>query len=80
MNSHTLTMEQGPNLRSQDMRYRRIGGEQAYRDEPMVGCMPYWPGTIHSSVCLTPDFGPDFLEFPLSFTILYTWWIWTCRR
>eukprot|EP00980_Cylindrotheca_fusiformis_P024341 scaffold11783_cov120-Cylindrotheca_fusiformis.AAC.1 len=31
--SHTMT-EQGPNIRSQDMRYRRIVGDTPYRDDP----------------------------------------------
>jgi hypothetical protein len=33
--SYTETMEQGPNLRSQDVRYRRMGGDQPYRDDPV---------------------------------------------
>ena len=35
--THTMTMENhgGPNIRSQDVRYRRIGGEAPYRDDPV---------------------------------------------
>eukprot|EP00934_Nitzschia_sp_Nitz4_P006372 Nitzschia sp. Nitz4//scaffold73_size107353//60799//62213//NITZ4_004322-RA/size107353-snap-gene-0.94-mRNA-1//1//CDS//3329557482//6362//frame0 len=32
--SQTLTMDAGPNIRSQDVRYRRVGGDQPYRDDP----------------------------------------------
>ena len=30
-----MTMEHGPNIRSQDVRYRRTGGDVPYRDDPV---------------------------------------------
>lgn len=33
--SYTATMQQGPNIRSNDVRYRRIGSETPYRDDPV---------------------------------------------
>jgi len=30
-----MEQQQGPNLRSQDVRFRRLGGDQPYRDDPV---------------------------------------------